>query len=211
MFQCTFCGKEWEIKKSHTQHQNRCKLNPNSIASNQFSKAKKLGVLVELDDSEESKAKRSKRSKLASEARWSREGAKEKASEIMKLVVENNPESYTSSNRGRVKQVEYDGLKFHGSWEVEFYKFCKSQNIQCERPKQHFPYEWNGSTHSYFPDFFLPEFNVWVEIKGYKTERDEAKWNQFPLKHVVIMKDEIKSIQRNDFDIHDFVGELAQW
>ena len=206
MFHCKFCGKEWEIKKSHTQHQNRCKLNPHSIASNQFSKAKQLGVEFELDMSDEAKQRRSKRSKKASEVRWSKSGAKEKASAAMKKAVENNPESYTSSNRGRVKQIEYHGLKFHGNWELTFYKYCEENHIKCERSSQSFPYYWNNSFHSYFPDFYLPDFAVWIEIKGYKTERDDAKWNQFPLKHAVIMKEEIKSIERNDFNLHKFLG-----
>lgn len=206
MFHCKFCGKEWEIKKSHTQHQNRCKLNPHSIASNQFTKSKQLGVEYEFDMSNEAKQRRSKRSEKASEARWLKPDAKEKASIAMKKAVENNPESYTSSNRGRVKQVEYNGLKFHGNWELKFYKYCKSNHIKCERLSQSFPYNWKKSSHSYFPDFYLPEYDVWVEVKGYKTERDDAKWSQFPFKHVVIMKNEIDSIKRGSFDLHKFLG-----
>ena len=206
MFQCKFCGKEWEIKKSHTQHQNRCKLNPNSIASNQFNKAKQQGVDFEFDMSDEAKLRRSKASERASSVRWSKDGAKERASIAMKKAVESNPESYTSSNRGRVKQILYNGLKFHGTWELEFYKFCELNSIKCERGFVSFSYIWNNAPHLYFPDFYLPDFDIWVEVKGYKTERDDAKWGQFPLKHVVIMKDEIKSIKRNDFDIHKFLG-----
>lgn len=206
MFQCKFCGKEWEIKKSHTQHQNRCKLNPNSIASNQFNKAKQQGVDFEFDMSDEAKLRRSKASERASSVRWSKDGAKERASIAMKKAVESNPESYTSSNRGRVKQILYNGLKFHGTWELEFYKFCELNSIKCERGFVSFTYIWNNAPHLYFPDFYLPDFDIWVEVKGYKTERDDAKWGQFPLKHVVIMKDEIKSIKRNDFDIHKFLG-----
>jgi hypothetical protein len=205
MFQCTFCGKEWEIKKSHTQHQNRCKLNPNSIASNQFSKAKQLNIRLTLDTSDEAKLKRTKRAEAANSARWAKPDAKEKASASMKKAVENNPESYTSSNRGRVKQIEYHGLKFHGNWEFEFYKFCERNEIACERVTKFFPYVWNGSSHNYFPDFYLPSLNAWVEIKGYKTERDDAKWEQFPFTLVKIMKEEIKSIKRNDFDIRKVV------
>lgn len=206
MFQCKFCGKEWEIKKSHTQHQNRCKLNPDSKATNQFTKAKQLGLTVMLDTSDEAKQKRVNRSKRSCEVRWSQPDAKEKASIAMKKAVENNPESYTSSNRGRVKQIEYNGLKFHGTWELEFYKYCEANLIKCERVLKSFPYEWNNSQHSYFPDFYLPVLDVWIEVKGYKTERDDAKWRHFPFNHVVIASDEIKSIKRNDFNLCKFLG-----
>jgi hypothetical protein len=31
----------------------------------------------------------------------------------------------------------------------------------------------------------LEEDDIFVEVKGYKTERDDAKWKAFPLKLVV--------------------------
>ena len=116
----------------------------------------------------------------------------------MKLAVENNPESYTSSNRGRVKQFEYDGIKFQGSWELEFYKYCKTNGIQIERSNEWFVYEWNG-TRKYFPDFYLPEKKLYIEVKGYETERDRAKWSAFPKQLRVIRKTDIIQIRKQCF------------
>lgn len=42
------------------------------------------------------------------------------------------------------------------------------------------PYDWNGFVHYYIPDFILIEKNIYVEIKGYKTNKDDAKWKSFP-------------------------------
>lgn len=113
----------------------------------------------------------------------------------MKKAVEENPESYTSSNRGRVKQFEYDGIKFQGKWELDFYKYCKENEIQIERSNEWFEYEWNG-TRKYFPDFFLREKNLYIEVKGYETERDLAKWKNFPKRLKVIRKDDIIAIRK---------------
>jgi hypothetical protein len=41
------------------------------------------------------------------------------------------------------------------------------------------PYYWNGKWHLYFPDFFLPDHNAYIEVKGYQTDRDDAKWAHF--------------------------------
>jgi hypothetical protein len=46
------------------------------------------------------------------------------------------------------------------------------------------------------PDFYLIESDTYVEVKGYKTEKDEAKWNQFP-KHrklKILMKEDLISL-----------------
>ena len=119
-----------------------------------------------------------------------------KHSESMKRAVNNNPEAYSSSNRGRVKQIIFEGVTFQGNWELDFYKWCVKQNIQCVRNNKGFKYEWNG-TRTYYPDFYLPEKEVYIEVKGYKTERDSAKWEQFPEKLLTVQKQDIINIRKD--------------
>ena len=53
----------------------------------------------------------------------------------------------------------------------------------------------------YFPDFFLPKYNSYVEVKGYKKERDTYKWESITKIHnkklLIIDKRIIKSIKDN--------------
>ena len=147
---------------------------------------------------EEQRKKISERSKSV---QWSEERRK-LHSERMKEAVRNNPESYNSSNRGRTKQIIYDGIKFHGSWEVEFYKWAKENNLNPQRNEQAFEYEWNGKR-SYFPDFYLPTYDAYVEVKGYETERDRQKWLTFPKKLYIIRRSEIEKIKRGTFSFRD--------
>ena len=130
---------------------------------------------------------------------WTTESRK-KHSASMKRAVENNPEAYTSSNRGRTKQIEYNGIKFHGNWELNFYKWCETNNVTCIRNSQGFPYIWKGNR-TYFPDFYLPVEDVFVEVKGYKTDRDSAKWDQFPKTLIKIFKSDIILIEQNNFKL----------
>ena len=116
----------------------------------------------------------------------------------MKRAVEEHPESYTSSNRGRTKQIIAHGIKFQGSWELIFFEWCLSKQITISRCEQWFNYEWNG-TRKYNPDFYLPDRDFYVEIKGYKTEKDEAKWSAFPHKLLIISKMEIEHICKDAF------------
>lgn len=121
-----------------------------------------------------------------------------KHSESMKRAVANNPDSYSSGNRGRVKRIEYDGLKFQGKWELYFYQWCKRNGIVVDKCSEWFEYEWNG-TRKYFPDFILEDFECYVEVKGYKTDRDEAKWSQFKKKLLVVDKKDIPKLLNDTY------------
>ena len=59
---------------------------------------------------------------------------------------------------------------------------------------------WNNSEHIYFPDFYLPEYNYYIEVKGYQRERDLYKWQS--VEHLIIIKQkEIENIRNNKYDI----------
>jgi hypothetical protein len=59
-------------------------------------------------------------------------------------------------------------------------------------------YEWNG-TRRYFPDFYIESIDLYIEVKGYETDRDRAKWLQFPEKLCIIKAAEIKKIKQGCF------------
>ena len=137
------------------------------------------------------------------EANKKREWTDEKKlahSNRMKLAVEQNPESYTSSNRGRTRRILFDGIKFQGSWELEFYKWAKSKGLNPVRATKGFKYIWNGER-TYFPDFYIAIKDLYIEVKGYKTERDEAKWKQFPKKLLVVDKSAIDKIKKDCYNL----------
>jgi wobble nucleotide-excising tRNase len=47
----------------------------------------------------------------------------------------------------------------------------------------------------------LPKYDSYVEVKGYKTERDEAKWKQFPKKLLIIDKKDIDNIKKGIYNL----------
>lgn len=163
---------------------------------NQYTLAKELG-LPKPTVSKETRDKIGAKSK----GRLVSQETKDKISSAMKRAVELYPESYNSSNRGRTKQIIVDGIKFQGKWELEFYNWCKSNNIQIRRCLESFPYNWNGSR-KYFPDFYLTELNIYTEVKGYKTGRDEAKWSQFPHQLLIVQKQDIERIRNGTFSLN---------
>lgn len=113
----------------------------------------------------------------------------------MKNVVLRNPKSYSSENvSGRVKTYIHNGVKLKGKWELEVAKWLDSLSIIWQQIEKPFPYYWNEKWHSYFPDFYIPSYDIYIEVKGFKRERDDCKWNDFPHKLVVINKDSIYNL-----------------
>lgn len=202
MLNCSFCNRPAATKNSNSQHELYCKFNPNKkkkISSygmlgkkgtNQHIK----GTAKPMTEEGREKIRIKNRNKIWDTA------ARKKHSESMKKAVEKNPEVYTSSNRGRTKQIIYNGIKFHGSWELKFYQWCENNNIKIIRNIKGFKYNWNGQR-TYFPDFYLPDHNTYIEVKGYKTERDDAKWTQFPNKLITIVKKDIINITKNSYEL----------
>lgn len=210
---CCYCNRECKNKNSKAQHEMRCNLNPNKKdvkpsygmlgkrGSNQHLKAKQNGYTVEI-----SLKTRERLSVAAKNKKWSNESRK-KLSESMKRAVELYPDSYSVSNRGRTRRIDKHGISFQGKWELYFYEWCLANNLSCNRCRDGFKYEWNG-TRKYFPDFFLPSLNVFIEVKGFQTEQDLAKWRDFPHHLIVVRKKQIMLIQKNAFTLNDFHGML---
>jgi hypothetical protein len=40
----------------------------------------------------------------------------------------------------------------------------------------------------------LVKEDIYVEVKGYENERDEAKWRDFPYKLIVLRKDDLLTL-----------------
>jgi hypothetical protein len=202
MIYCIYCQKETKNLRSKQQHEIRCKENPNAIkvipsygmkgkkGANQYT----YGATV----SDSTREKLSKASKENNNKRWADPASRIKHSIIMKQVALDNPAAYSSSNRGRTRQIEIDGIKLQGQWEVDFYLWAKGEGLKPERPNQGFPYIWNGER-TYYPDFYIRSLDTYVEVKGYETERDRAKWLCFPHRLCIIKEQEIKQIRKGCF------------
>lgn len=209
---CKFCAKEFlgpRANHSVSYHETFCPKNKDrkyKKGGNQFTFAVKLGLPKPVI-SAETRAKISKSSRLQ---KWTEE-QKHQHSERMKLAVICNPESYSSSNRGRTKQIIVDNIKLQGQWEVDFYLWAKGKNYDISRPTTGFHYTFEGKTKTYFPDFRIESLNLYIEVKGYETERDRAKWSQFPENLCIIKAKEINEIREDTFpDLAYYALELRK-
>lgn len=220
LYRCPYCGKEYAKKGicTHiwTKHieegikHNKRKLekarNKRQKTSNQYIKAKEEGNVYIL--SKESRLKISKTSIINSKKQWSYPENRKKHSTVMKNAVKKYPESYSANNvSGRVKTFEYNGFKLKGTWELDVTRYLDKNDIKWTNIFANgFDYMYNNEFHLYFPDFYLLDYDIYIEVKGYERERDRAKWKYFPYKLFILKHNEINKIQNNTFDILEYIN-----
>lgn len=134
-------------------------------------------------------------------------------SDKMKLVVKSKPESYSSNNVcGRVKGISVEDslgrkTKCLGSWEKIVIEFLLNNSIRwINKIDDEFLYTWNGSIHRYFPDFYLIDQDIYIEVKGFERERDREKWKQFPKKLKILKLKEIREIQQGKYTVEQLLN-----
>ena len=102
---------------------------------------------------------------------------------------------------GRCRGSWYDSpyagrVYLDSSYEVRLAKQLDKSGISWVKNTQKFPYtDESGKNRKYTPDFQLPEHDLWVETKGFKTERDVCKWRDFPFRMMVIYESDLKAIE----------------
>jgi len=94
----------------------------------------------------------------------------------------------------KISRYEYNGIVLHGTWELAYAKWLDENHVLWSRPRETFPYTWKDEIHQYTPDFYLPDEDIYVEIKGYETERDRAKWINFPKKLRILKGQQLKEL-----------------
>jgi len=73
------------------------------------------------------------------------------------------------------KTIEYKGIKLDSTYELDVAKNLDENQIKWERPKYLLWKDQNGLEHRYYPDFYLPEYNVYLDPKNDYLINNESK------------------------------------
>lgn len=103
---------------------------------------------------------------------------------------------------GRSKKTWYESVcagrvYLRSTYELEYVKWLDKNGIKWKPNLNKFPYIYQEKLHYYYPDFYLIDEDIYIEIKGYKTEKDLAKWKNFPYKLKVLMRDDLRMLGCN--------------
>lgn len=193
MFNCKFCQKGCKSANSLRNHERCCPANSIRVykngmtgktGSNQFINAVKLGEQVPLAWN--------KGLPGTFTGKKHTDESKRKISE--KLSINNKG--------GRSKWYVVAGQKVQGTWERDIatkFEHLGIRWLKLKTNKDTLKYEMNGKIRSYTPDFYLLDYDILVEVKGFWWGDDKEKMRivleTHPDKNIVIVeKDEYKEI-----------------
>lgn len=119
---------------------------------------------------------------------------KQRLSEIRTEFLEQN-------HNHSIKWYDVNGIKVQGLWEKEFALRLNHLGIKWNRTKLYY-----DGHRRYTPDFFLIDFNMYVEIKGFMRERDKRKMWKVLNEHDIDLRiveslDEIKTFENINFNV----------
>lgn len=96
---------------------------------------------------------------------------------------------------GKCKWYDVNGIKVQGTWELNLALKFEELKICWSKPKTNkdlFTYIIGNSVRSYAPDFYLPEFDLYLEVKGFWWGNDKEKMRlvieQNPDKNILIIE-----------------------
>lgn len=177
-FICRLCG--FEIKNNIQKHQETC--NGKGPFRKRPRDPKGLGWAKGLTKDTDIRIKK------ISETLKNKKTHNKHTPETKKKLSEMMYERYKNgwqNKAGRCKKIPYHSqiagdIKVDGGWELASAKYLDTLNINWNRNTKRFKYlKSDGKESTYCPDFYIKETDLYIEVKGYKTELDETKWKQF--------------------------------
>ena len=97
----------------------------------------------------------------------------------MLLVVGKEVRGKLFSNK-QGKRKDLKDTYFRSAWEANYARYLNYFKVKWEYEPKTFMFEKiKKGTRSYTPDFYLPDEDRWVEIKGYFSAKDKTKIKRF--------------------------------
>lgn len=184
---CQFCGKLCKNTNSLCNHERLCKHNPSKQESNLAQSfatghiAWNKGLTKETDSRVANNGEQIRQYyKVNVSPRLGIPLTEQHKASISKTILEKSKRGEWHTSLARKMHFKYKGNDLHGSWELAYAMYLDDNSIKWERCKKRFSYYYEGSLHYYTPDFYLLDTNSYIEVKGFKTDKDDAKWRQFP-------------------------------
>lgn len=132
---------------------------------------------------------------------------KEKLSLIRsKHLEEIGSGGYTNIKWYTVQNVVGETFVVRGTWELKMARWLNSQNLLWKR-KTYLPYVIDGQRRTYTPDFYLPDNDLYIEVKGYFSTVDRKKLSlvvdQNKVKLLLVLEKHIKQLDTGLMSLGD--------
>lgn len=164
-----------KTKHSFDSYRLNIKLGVVSRPLNQYEQAKQEGRIYSLSQESRDKISKAKKGKSVHT-----EESKKRLSDV---VIERYNNGWIPKS-GRCKHILYNSsiagdVHLAGSWEYKVAMYLDKNNYNWRRNIKKFDYFFDNKNRKYTPDFYLPDLDLYIEVKGYETDKDRSKWLQF--------------------------------
>ncbi len=141
--------------------------------------------------------------------KWSKRrtcGNRECTKEIFRINSKGKVGGYRPNATKNYKSGMYRGIWMDSSWEIKLAKILDEKKIVWEKSTKHkfIYYDKQNVKRRYYPDFYLPEYNIYVEVKGFWTEESKYKVNDVIRRHNIRLL-----ILESEKEIEDIPNRLS--
>lgn len=188
---CKHCKNHFDYDKPYEKanHSRWCEMNPKSKLYRDKLKHSRNAITQESRDTASKKIKQNwKKGNYDNadhgKAFRGKTHTKESRSKISKAALNSN------HRRLRKNSINYNGILLDSTWELELAKRLDDISIKWERPEP-LPYIKEGQTHNYFPDFYLPDYDLYVDPKNphaCRVQSDKIEILMSTYSNIVILK-----------------------
>lgn len=175
-------GYKYKIKEGHIPTKR------NKTGRNSKNKGKTLEEIYGIEKANEIKLKLSK-SKIGNKNPVKRQDVKDKISNTAKNNFKNGIRKLSNNSLVKKggKRIDLNNQYFRSAWEADFARILNFEKLEYEYENKIII---NDIT--YFPDFYLPQYDIYFEIKA--NNGDTTKYNLFkeyyPNKTIYLIKGE---------------------
>lgn len=174
---CNFCKKEFKSGQKLGSHITSCVKNPNY----EIIYLKRKINFDKIRKKEHTKEDREKLSDIVSER-----------------VSKTGYGGFNCVKRYCAKNINNEDFLVRGTWEFRIAEWFNSSNILFEKHKYLKYFDFENVRKTYVPDFYLPDSDIYIEIKGYYKEEDKRKMKfvteQNDINLFMIFGDKIKKL-----------------
>lgn len=179
---CQYCGKECKNNLSLGCHEVRCKLNPNRKVwvswkpSSAWNKGLTKETDIRIKKASEKFHDKFVKGELKIKGHPHTKETKERLSKIRSdyLAKAENAGGFKDVGWYKISNVNNEEFIVRGLWEYNVALKLNEQNILWIR-NQYLNYFIDDVKKIYNPDFYLPDFDEYIEVKGFFSEKDKIK------------------------------------
>ena len=196
---CIYCGTIENLRKSKNSNRryNDC------IDCHKENKGKILVKIWADPKKREQRSLSMKQASMRPKVRAAKsEGMKKlyKDPNIREDILERSNETRKKNYKDGKYNFIYNDIRMRSSWEIMYAQHLDENNIKWEYEPKWFRLEKSNT--SYMPDFYLPETNEYIEIKGYMRQENKEKMEEFKeqynnIKFSILFKKDLQELGIN--------------